>query len=89
MSNKQTTSARNGWSPLKIFQLEGSAGFEQSRIPRLAACMLCAGNEAAIKRCAGVDAGQDTLADLDSLVKESVGVVDDTQRLFLHLLSEK
>jgi AcrR family transcriptional regulator len=62
---------------------------EQSRIPRLAACMLCAGNEAAIKRCAGVDAGQDTLADLDSLVKESVGVVDDTQRLFLHLLSEK
>ena len=51
--------------------------------------MLCAGNEAAIKRRAGVDAGQDTLADLDSLVKESVGVVDDTQRLFLHLLSEK
>jgi AcrR family transcriptional regulator len=61
---------------------------EQSRIPRLAACMLCAGNEAAIKRCAGVDTGQDTLADLDSLVKESVGVVDDTQRLFLHLLRE-
>lgn len=62
---------------------------EQSRIPRLAACMLCAGNEAAVKRCAGVDTGQDTLADLGSLVKESVGVVDDTQRLFLSLLSEK
>ena len=62
---------------------------EQSRIPRLAACMLCAGNEAAVKRCAGVDIGQDTLADLGSLVKESVGVVDDTQRLFLSLLSEK
>jgi hypothetical protein len=62
---------------------------EQSRIPRLAACMLCAGNEAAVKRCAGVDTGQDSLADLDSLVKESVGVVDDTQRLFLSLLSEK
>ena len=62
---------------------------EQSRIPRLAACMLCAGNEAAIKRCAGVDTGRDTLADLDILVKESVGVVDDTQRVFLSLLSEQ
>lgn len=57
-----------------------------SRAPRLAACMLCSGNEAAIKRCAGVDTELDSLADLDGLVRESVGVVDDTRALFRHLL---
>jgi hypothetical protein len=57
-----------------------------SRIPRMAACLLCAGNEAAIKRCAGLDTQLDSLDDLDSLVTESLGVVDNTQALFQEFL---
>lgn len=53
-----------------------------SRIPRLAACLLWSGNEAAVKRCAGLDRGVDTLADVDSLLEESLGVVDDVEKLF-------
>ena len=57
-----------------------------SRIPRMAACLLCAGNEAAIKRCAGLDTQLDSLDDLDSLVTESLGVGDNTQALFQEFL---
>lgn len=57
-----------------------------SRIPRIAACLLCAGNEAAIKRCAGLDTQRDSLGNLDSLVEESLGVVDDAQALFREFL---
>ena len=55
---------------------------KHSRIPRLAACMLWSGNEAAVKRCAGLDSGVDTLADGDSLLDESLAVVDDVEKLF-------
>ena len=60
------------------FQLDPT----HSRIPRLAACMLWSGNEAAVKRCAGLDRKVDTLSDVDSLLEESLGVVDDTEKLF-------
>ena len=55
---------------------------EHSRLPRLVACMLWSGNEAAVKRCAGLDRGQDTLMDVDSLLAESMGVVDDVEAAF-------
>ncbi|MCY3641618.1 MAG: TetR/AcrR family transcriptional regulator [Gammaproteobacteria bacterium] len=53
-----------------------------SRLPRLVACMLWSGNEAAVKRCAGLDRGQDTLMDVNSILAESVGVVDDVEAAF-------
>lgn len=62
---------------------------KHSRIPRLAACMLWSGNEAAIKRCAGLDRGVDTLADGDSLLDESLGVVDDVEKLFASYLDSR
>lgn len=55
---------------------------KHSRLPRLAACTLWSGNEAAIKRCAGLDGGPDTIADNNSLLEESLGVVDDAEALF-------
>ena len=55
---------------------------QDSRLPRLVACMLWSGNEAAVKRCAGLDSGQDTLMDIDSVLAESVGVVDDVEAVF-------
>ena len=55
---------------------------EYSRLPRLVACMLWSGNEAAVKRCAGLDSGRDTLMDENSLLAESVGVVDDVEAVF-------
>ena len=55
---------------------------KHSRLPRLVACMLWSGNEAAVKRCAGLDRGQDTLMDEDSVLAESVGVVDDVEAAF-------
>ena len=44
--------------------------------------MLWSGNEAAVKRCAGLDGGEDTLMDLDRILAESVGVVDDVEAAF-------
>ena len=55
---------------------------KHSRLPRLVACMLWSGNEAAVKRCAGLDRGHDTLMDDSSLLAESVGVVDDVEAVF-------
>ena len=55
---------------------------KQSRLPRLVACMLWSGNEAAVKRCAGLDCGEDTLMDINSVLAESVGVVDDVEAAF-------
>ncbi|MDE0064850.1 MAG: TetR/AcrR family transcriptional regulator [Gammaproteobacteria bacterium] len=55
---------------------------EHSRLPRLVACMLWSGNEAAVKRCAGLDRGQDTLMDVNSVLAESLGVVDDVEAAF-------
>ena len=53
-----------------------------SRLPRLVACMLWSGNEAAVKRCAGLDGGEDVLMDIDSVLAESVGVVDDVEAVY-------
>ena len=44
--------------------------------------MLWSGNEAAVKRCAGLARGQDTLMDVNSVLAESVGVVDDIEAVF-------
>ena len=55
---------------------------KHARLPRLVACMLWSGNEAAVKRCAGLDRGQDTLMDVNSVLAESVGVVDDIEAVF-------
>ena len=53
-----------------------------SQLPRLAACALWSGNEAAIKRCAGLDTGEKRLTDSDLLLRESLKVVDEVERLF-------
>lgn len=49
---------------------------------RLVACMLWSGNEAAVKRCASLDRGEDTLMDVNSVLAESLGVVDDVEAIF-------
>lgn len=55
---------------------------EHARLPRLVACMLWSGNEAAVKKCAGLDGDQDKLMDVNSLLAESVGVVDEVEAVF-------
>ena len=55
---------------------------QHARLPRLVACMLWSGNEAAVRRCAGLDSRQDTLMDVNSLLAESVGVVNDVEAVF-------
>ena len=52
------------------------------RLPRLVACMLWSGNEAAMKRCAGLDTAKDILAVNQSVIKESIGAIDDIEKLF-------
>ena len=52
------------------------------RLPRLVACMLWSGNEAAMKRCAGLDTAKNILGDNQSVIDESVGVIDDIEKLF-------
>jgi AcrR family transcriptional regulator len=59
---------------------------EDSHLPRLAACTLWSGNEAAIKRCAGLDTGEKRLTDPDFLLRESLRTVDETERLFSRYL---
>ncbi len=68
------------------FQLDA----KHSRLPRLAACLLWSGNEAAVKRCAGLDTEIDTLDDVESLLEESLGVVDDIEALFAnHIVARR
>ena len=55
---------------------------QHSRLPRLVACLLWSGNEAAVKRCAGLDGGEDNLMDENSLLAESLGVVNDVEAAF-------
>lgn len=52
------------------------------RLPRLVACMLWSGNEAAMKRCAGLDTEKDILAVNQAVIDESIGVIDDIEKLF-------
>ena len=53
-----------------------------NHLPRLVACMLWAGNEMALKRCAGLDTGEDVLNDADAIVKQSLTVIDDIENTF-------
>ena len=52
------------------------------RLPRLVACMLWSGNEAAMKRCAGLDTSLDVLSDSEAVIAESIAMVDDTEKIF-------
>ena len=52
------------------------------RLPRLVACMLWSGNEAAMKRCAGLDTSNDVLNDSKAVIAESIAVVDDAEMIF-------
>lgn len=53
-----------------------------NHLPRLVASMLWAGNEIALKRCAGLDTGEDVLNDADAIVKETLAVIDDIENTF-------
>lgn len=44
--------------------------------------MLWSGNKAAIKRCAGFDTAKNILGDNQSVIDESIGVIDDVEKLF-------
>lgn len=52
------------------------------RLPRLAACMLWSGNEAIVKRCAGLDTGKDVLDDPEAVLTESLRAVDEIEEIF-------
>ncbi len=51
-------------------------------LPRLVASLLWNGAEVSLKRCAGVDTGKDVLHDADAILKESLAVVDDIEKIF-------
>lgn len=60
------------------------------RLPRMVASSLCSINEVAMKRCAGLDTGNDVLDDLDALLTENLGVIEDAEKIFSsHLKSRK
>ncbi len=51
-------------------------------LPRLVACMLWSGNEAVMKRCAGLDTFEDILTNNKKVIAESVRVVDEVEKNF-------
>ena len=53
-----------------------------NHLPRLVASFLWAGNEIALKRCAGLDTGEDVLDDAAAIVKESLSIVDDIENTY-------
>ena len=53
-----------------------------NHLPRLVASFLWAGNEIALKRCAGLDTGEDGLDDAATIVEESLSVIDDIEKTF-------
>ena len=53
-----------------------------NHLPRLVASFLWTGNEIALKRCAGLDTGEDGLDDAATIVKESLSVIDDIEKTF-------
>ncbi|MYE50494.1 MAG: helix-turn-helix transcriptional regulator [Gammaproteobacteria bacterium] len=59
---------------------------ERSPLPRMAACMLWASNEAAVKMCAGSDGENTPVPDSDRLVRECLAVIDEAEKLFAHCL---
>ena len=52
------------------------------RLPRMVASFLWSSNEAAMKRCAGLDTEHDVLDDLKALLKENLGVIKDAEKIF-------
>jgi AcrR family transcriptional regulator len=52
------------------------------RLPRLVACMLWSGNEAAMKRCAGLDCANTDLDFDEAILGESLHVVDEVEKIF-------
>ncbi len=52
------------------------------RLPRLVACMLWSGNEAAMKRSAGLDTTKNIPDFNETLLAESLGVIDDVEKIF-------
>ena len=74
----------SGWEDLlteyiaRDFQMDP----KHDRLPRLVASFLWSGNETAMKRCAGLDTQKDVLLDDDAVLAESLGVVDDIEKIF-------
>ncbi len=64
------------------FQMDPS----KHQLPRLVACMLWSGNEVALKRCAGLDTGDDVLNDASAILEESLAVVDEIENIFASYL---
>ena len=56
---------------------------KKNHLPRLVASMLWAGNEIALRRCAGLDTGEEILDDAAAIIKESLGVIDDIENTFV------
>ena len=55
---------------------------EQCPLPRLVACMLWSGNEAAMKRCAGLDTEKDVLGSNKGVLDESLKVISEVEKAF-------
>ena len=51
-------------------------------MPRLVACMLWSGNEAAMKRCAGLDTEKDVLGSNKGVLDESLKVISEVEKAF-------
>ena len=57
-----------------------------NHLPRLVAAMLWAGNEIALKRCAGLDTGKEVLDDAAAIIKESLSVIDEIENTFANYI---
>lgn len=55
---------------------------EKSPLPRLVACMLWSGNEAAMKRCAGLDTQKNVLGSNKVVLDESLKVIAEVEKAF-------
>ena len=55
---------------------------EKYPLPRLVACMLWSGNEAAMKRCAGLDTEKDVLGSNKVVLDESLKVIAEVEKAF-------
>ena len=55
---------------------------KHDHLPRLVASLLWSGNEAALKRCAGLDTDIDVLNDDEAVLAASLKVIDDVENIF-------
>ena len=62
----------------KDFQLDP----KHDHLPRLVASFLWSGNEASMKRCAGLDTDKDVLNDDEAVLAASLKVIDDVENIF-------